>query len=40
MITGLTHVSEGMVTDDGTARAKFHVKYSCCLLYTSDAADE
>ena len=29
MITGLTHVSEGMVTDDGTARAKFHVKYSC-----------
>ena len=25
MVTNILSVSEGMVTDDGTARAKFHV---------------
>ena len=28
MVTNIVHISEGMITDDGTARAKFHVKYS------------
>ena len=29
MVTNILSVSEGMVTDDGTARAKFHVEYTC-----------
>ena len=29
MVTQINRVSEGMVTDDGTARAKYHVEYGC-----------
>ena len=29
MVTQSNRVSEGMVTDDGTARAKYHVEYGC-----------
>lgn len=29
LVTAITNVSEGMITDDGTARAKFHVEYTC-----------
>lgn len=29
MVTHINNVSEGMITDDGTARAKFRVEYGC-----------
>lgn len=32
MVTRLAHVSEGTIVDDGTARAKFHVKYDCVVF--------
>ena len=29
MVTSIDNISEGTITDDGTARAKFHIKYGC-----------
>uniref|UniRef100_A0A7S0SN12 DNA-directed RNA polymerase II subunit RPB7 n=1 Tax=Mantoniella antarctica TaxID=81844 RepID=A0A7S0SN12_9CHLO len=29
LVTAINNISEGMITDDGTARAKFHVEYGC-----------
>ena len=29
MVTNILNVSDGMITDDGTARAKFKVDYGC-----------
>jgi len=29
LVTKVGEISEGVITDDGTARAKFHVKYDC-----------
>ena len=31
-ITHIENVSEGIITDDGTARAKFEVEYDCVLV--------
>jgi DNA-directed RNA polymerase II subunit RPB7 len=40
MVTHINNVSEGMITDDGTARAKFHVEYGCVVgLYKLNPVD-
>ena len=29
LVTKVSEISEGTITDDGTARARFHMKYDC-----------